>query len=405
MSQSKDLRADLAHSHEVLATRAYTERLAAALSAEDQCVQSMPDASPTKWHRGHTTWFFEQFVLVPHLAGYTVFDEAFSFLFNSYYEAVGPRHPRPMRGLLTRPDCAHVTAYRAHVDQALLQLLEQGVGRAVETLLTLGLHHEQQHQELLVTDALHALAQNPLGWRGRGIAVLPGWSAPTVEASLPGPRRFIEFAGGLALIGHAGGGFAYDNEGPRHLHILQPHALADRLVRNAEWLDFMADGGYARSELWMSDGWLERRQEGWEAPMHWRPDDAGGWLQVTPGGCGPLVPDAPVTHISWYEADAFARWTGDRLPTEAELEAAAAELPEFFGHAWQWTNSAYLPYPRFRAPPGAIGEYNGKFMINQMVLRGSSHATPPGHARTSYRNFFPPAKRWQVSGIRLAQDR
>ncbi len=400
---------DLARTCE--AVRRHTEHLAASLSAEDQCVQSMPDASPTKWHRAHTSWFFEQFVLEPHLPGYRRFDEAFSFLFNSYYEAVGPRHPRPMRGLLTRPDCAHVGRYRAHVDAALARLLAAPVDGALHELVTLGLHHEQQHQELLVTDALHALAQNPLCWRlspaggdsGGDIAVLPGWSAP---ATTPGPTRFVEYPGGLTRIGHDGEGFGFDNEYPRHQQILQPHALADRLVRNAEWLAFIADGGYRRPELWMADGWAERGREGWEAPLHWGPDETG-WLQGTPGGCRRLAPDDPVTHVSWYEADAFARWTGWRLPTEAELEAAqrASGLAEFFGHAWQWTNSAYLPYPRFRSAAGAIGEYNGKFMINQMVLRGSSHATPPGHARASYRNFFPPGARWQVAGLRLAQDR
>ncbi len=390
------------------AVRGYTEHLAAALSDEDQCVQSMPDASPTKWHRAHTGWFFEQFVLQPHLPGYARFDEAFSFLFNSYYEAVGPRHPRPMRGLLTRPDCAHVTRYRAHVDAALARLLAEPAGPALHELVTLGLHHEQQHQELLLTDALHALAQNPLCWRlppASPLAVRPGWRMP---AAAPGPTRFVEREGGVARIGHDGEGFGFDNEFPRHQQLLQPHALADRLVRNAEWLDFIADGGYRRPELWMADGWAERCREGWESPLHWRPD-AAGWLQVTLGGCRRLAADEAVTHVSWYEADAFARWAEARLPTEAELEAAQlaspAGLAEFFGHAWQWTNSAYLPYPRFRAAGGAIGEYNGKFMINQMVLRGSSHATPPGHARASYRNFFPPGARWQVAGVRLAQDR
>ena len=385
------------------AVRKHTEFLASGLSAEDQCVQSMPDASPTKWHRAHTTWFFEQFVLVPHLPGYQPFDEAFSFLFNSYYEAVGPRHPRTARGLLTRPDNAHVAAYRVHVDAALAALLDHASDSdALAELVTLGLHHEQQHQELLITDALHALAQNPLSWRGAGSAVLPGWTPPAGD---PGATRFIERRGGLAMIGHPGADFGFDCEFPRHQQLLQPHALASRLVRNSEWLDFIADGGYRRSDLWMSDGWAECSREGWDAPLHWRPDGQGGWLQVTPGGCGLLVADAPVAHVSWYEADAYARWAGARLPTEAELEAAQADLPEFFGHAWQWTNSAYLAYPRFKAVPGAIGEYNGKFMINQMVLRGSSYATSPDHARASYRNFFPPEKRWQVTGLRLAQDR
>ena len=382
--------------------RDHTETLAAGLSPEDQCVQSMPDASPAKWHRAHTSWFFEQFVLTPHLAGYQPFDEAFSFLFNSYYEAVGPRHPRPMRGLLTRPDAAHVTRYRTHVDAALMRLLATEPSQELDTLVTLGLHHEQQHQELLLTDALHALAQNPLSWRRQGIAVLPGWEPPVADA---GPTCFIEREGGLARVGHSGPGFSFDNEHPRHQQILQPHALANRLVRASQWLDFMADGGYRRPELWMADGWAERCQEDWQAPMHWRPDADGGWLQVSFGGCAAVDPERPVTHVSWYEADAFARWAGARLPSEAELEAAHAGLAEFFGHAWQWTNSAYLPYPRFKAAAGAIGEYNGKFMINQMVLRGSSSATPPGHARASYRNFFQPGKRWQVTGLRLAQDR
>ncbi|WP_428391787.1 ergothioneine biosynthesis protein EgtB [Lichenicoccus sp.] len=381
--------------------RNHTEYLAIGLSAEDQCVQSMPDASPAKWHRAHTTWFFEQFVLTQNLQDYRPFDDAFGYLFNSYYDTVGPRHPRPMRGLLTRPSAAHVSAYRAHVDAALTRLLTPGVAPELAELVTLGLHHEQQHQELLVTDALHALSQNPLAWRGTGSVVLPGWSAP---APRPGPTHFLQRAGGLALIGHAGTGFAFDNESPRHQHILQPHALADRLVHNAEWLDFIADGGYARPELWMSDGWAACCAHGWEAPMHWRRDEVRGWLQVTFAGCAALALDAPVTHISWYEADAFARWSGARLPTEAELEAASADLPDYFGYAWQWTNSAYLPYPRFKPPSGAIGEYNGKFMINQMVLRGSSYATPPGHERVTYRNFFPPDKRWQVTGLRLAKD-
>jgi len=403
MSQSPTLTGS--HARDLIsafrAVRDHTEYLASGLSDEDQCVQSMPDASPAKWHRAHTTWFFEQFVLAPNTLDYRKFDERFSFLFNSYYDAVGPRHPRPMRGLLTRPSCAEVGLYRSHVDQAMVALLDTVSGAELDDLVTLGLHHEQQHQELLLTDALHALAQNPLAWSGHGLAVIPGWRAPQATG---GDGHFVERPGGIALIGHAGGGFGFDNEFPRHQQLLQPHALADRLVRNREWLDFMRDGGYRRPALWMSDGWSERSAEGWEAPLHWRPDGEGGWLQVTPGGCAAPDPEAPVVHVSWYEADAYARWAGARLPTEAELEAAQSRLAEFFGHAWQWTASAYLPYPRFRAAGGAIGEYNGKFMINQMVLRGSSYATPPGHARASYRNFFHPGKRWQVTGVRLARD-
>ncbi|WP_171034093.1 ergothioneine biosynthesis protein EgtB [Lichenicoccus roseus] len=399
-SRPNSLRQDLAE--RCRAVRTHTEHLASGLSPEDQCVQSMPDASPAKWHRAHTTWFFEQFVLGPNLPGYRAFDPAFPFLFNSYYDAVGPRHPRTMRGLLTRPDAAHVGAYRAHVDAALETLLQSVDDPSLDELVTLGLHHEQQHQELLITDALHALAQNPLAWVDDGFAVLPGWTPP---ARHPGPTRFIERSGGLVGIGHTGGGFGFDNEYPRHQQILLPHALANRLVRNGEWLEFMRDDGYARADLWMSDGWGQVSEQGWNAPLHWRPDGDGGWRQVNPGGCTLVDPDAPVTHVSWYEADAYARWAGARLPTEAELEAAQPDLPEFFGHAWQWTGSAYLAYPRFKPVPGAIGEYNGKFMINQMVLRGSSYATSPGHERTSYRNFFQPEKRWQVTGLRLAQDR
>ncbi len=388
------------------AVRSHTEALAAALTPEDQCIQSMPDASPAKWHRAHTTWFFEQFVLQPQAPGYRPYDDAFSFLFNSYYEAVGARHPRATRGLVTRPDVEQVGRYRAHVDAAMGALLDADSSPehapALRALVTLGLHHEQQHQELLVTDMLHAFAQNPLAWRDAGLAVLPGWR-PLAGAA--GPTRFLDRPDGLAAIGHDGNGFGFDNEFPRHQALLQPHALANRLVRNVEWRAFMEEGGYRTASLWMSDGWALACREGWDAPMHWRPDGEGGWLTVTPAGLQPVDPEQPVRHVSWYEADAYARWAEARLPTEFELEAAAADaLPEFLGHAWQWTNSAYLPYPGFRAEPGAIGEYNGKFMINQMVLRGSSYATPPGHARASYRNFFPPDKRWQVAGLRLARD-
>src|SRR5580658_5393271 len=376
--------------------RAHTEQLSASLSPEDQCVQSMPDASPAKWHRAHTTWFFEQFVLCPFAPGYQVFDADFRYLFNSYYEAVGARHPRPMRGLLTRPTAAAIGAYRTHVDTAMSRLLAAAPDD-IAALAELGLHHEQQHQELLITDMLHALAQNPLA-----PAMLPGWQAPD---HAPGPTRFVTHPGGLVWIGHAGDGFCFDNEMPRHRVFLQPYGLASRLVRNAEWLDFIADGGYRAPALWMSEGWARVQADAWSAPLYWQLVD-GAWWQMGLGGLARLDLDAPVRHISWYEADAFARWAGGRLPTEAEWEAASAnaEMREMTGHVWQWTGSAYGPYPGFQPPPGAVGEYNGKFMINQMVLRGGSAATPPGHVRPTYRNFFHPDRRWQFSGLRLARD-
>jgi ergothioneine biosynthesis protein EgtB len=376
--------------------RGATEMLSSGLTAEDQCVQSMPDASPAKWHRAHTTWFFEQFVLVPHCPRYATFDSDFSFLFNSYYEAVGARHPRPQRGLLTRPSAAAVSDYRAHVDAAVLTWLQSGaVPDDVATLVTLGLHHEQQHQELLLTDMLHAFAQSPLS-----PAVLPGWTEPE---GAPEPTRWAVSHGGIASIGAAGDGFSFDNETPRHTTLLHPHCLATRLVRNAEFAAFIEDGGYRTATLWMSEGWDQVRQNAWDAPLYWRRDD-GEWRQFGPGGEAPLNSASPVRHISWYEADAYARWAGARLPTEAELEAGCAGLAEFTGHVWQWTSSAYGPYPGFRAVPGAVGEYNGKFMINQMVLRGGSLATPQGHTRPSYRNFFHPDRRWQFTGLRLAKD-
>ena len=381
---------------EYQAVRDHTEQLVASLTEEDQCIQSMPDASPAKWHRAHTTWFFEEFVLRPHLPGYRTFDEAFGYLFNSYYEAIGARHPRPFRGLLTRPGTATVTAYRAHVDAAISRLLAEAAP-AVRELVELGLQHEQQHQELLLTDILHAFAQNPLA-----PAAMPAWREP---AGVAGPTRLIDHPGGIVAIGHGGEGFAFDNESPRHQALLQPHAIADRLVRNAEFLDFMQDGGYRTASLWMSDGWTVAQAEGWRAPLYWR-DDGGAWAQFGPGGLAPLSPDAPVRHVSWYEADAFARWSGARLPTEAEWEAASADprFHEAAGHVWQWTSSAYGAYPGFRAATGAIGEYNGKFMVNQMALRGGSAVTPPGHARPTYRNFFHPDRRWQFTGLRLARD-
>jgi ergothioneine biosynthesis protein EgtB len=380
----------------LLAIRHATEALAAHLTDEDQCVQSMPDASPAKWHRAHTTWFFEQFLLLPHVSGYQAFDPDFNFLFNSYYEAVGPRHPRPSRGLLTRPSSQKVGAYRRHVDAALVDALPS-FDSTLHEIVELGLHHEQQHQELLVTDMLHAFAASPLC-----PAVRPGW---TDQPAAPGAREFVSFPGGLERIGWAEPGFCFDNETPVHQAFLSPFALAAGLVTNRDWLDFMRDGGYGTASLWMSDGWATVQSEGWTAPLYWR-DQGDSWFQAGPGGLAPLVQQAPVRHISWYEADAFARWTGMRLPTETELEVAAgdARLQDMTGRVWQWTESAYRPYPGYRPASGAIGEYNGKFMINQMVLRGSSLATAEGHARPTYRNFFHPDKRWQFSGLRLAKD-
>ena len=377
------------------AVRAATDALVMELTEEDQCVQSMPDASPAKWHRAHTTWFFEQFVLVPHGRGYQVFDPAFGYLFNSYYEAVGPRHPRPSRGLLTRPGAAAVSRYRRHVDAAMRDAIP-GLPPDVLDVVELGLHHEQQHQELLVTDMLHAFAAHPFC-----PAITAGWTEPA-EAATP---CFIGFEAGMAAVGHAGPGFCFDNETPNHQVYLPPFALASRLVRNRDWLAFVQDNGYQTASLWMSDGWAAAQQAGLTAPLHWRQAD-GGWVQAGPGGLAPLNPDAPVRHIGWYEADAFARWSGCRLPTEFEWEVASASpaMREMTGHVWQWTESAYRPYPGYRPASGAIGEYNGKFMINQMVLRGGSFATPAGHARPAYRNFFHPGKRWQFSGLRLAKD-
>ncbi len=373
-----------------------TERRAAFLTDEDQCVQSMPDASPAKWHRAHTTWFFEQFVLRPHASGYTEFDPAFGFLFNSYYETVGPRHPRPSRGLLTRPGAGAVRKYRVHVDAAMQKLLGGVADKHLTELVVLGLNHEQQHQELLVTDMLHALAQNPLL-----PAMMPDWREP---AGATGPARMLRQEGGIVEIGDTGEGFAFDNEQPRHRVLLRPYAIADRLVRNADWLDFMQDGGYRTPTLWMADGFAQAQAQDWKAPLYWRQRD-GGWWQMGPGGLAPLDPASPVRHVSWYEADAFARWAGARLPTEAEWEHAAGDhrMRELTSHVWQWTASPYVAYPGFAAAPGAIGEYNGKFMVNQMTLRGGSLATPEGHLRVSYRNFFYPDKRWQFTGLRLAR--
>ncbi len=378
-----------------LAVRGETERRAAPLSSEDQVIQSMPDASPTKWHRAHVTWFFEQFLLRPLAPGYRVFDERFAYLFNSYYVSAGPRQPRPQRGLITRPTVAEVAAYRTHVDAAVVDLLESTDDLApLIPILEIGLNHEQQHQELLLTDILHAFSFN---------ASHPiydaCWQWPRLENECATPGALIA---GIHTIGHGGDGFCFDNEEPAHQVLLRPVRLAPSLVTNGEWLEFIADGGYATQTLWLSDGWAAVEAQGWDAPGYWQKID-GTWFAMTLGGLQPVDPAKPVCHVSYYEANAFARWAGKDLPTEAEWEVAAKSgaLREAFGIVWQWTRSAYTSYPGYRAAPGALGEYNGKFMVNQMVLRGSSLATPAGHARPSYRNFFYPSARWQFSGLRL----
>jgi ergothioneine biosynthesis protein EgtB len=403
--------------------RAESVARAAPLSAEDQCIQSMPDASPTKWHLAHTTWFFETVLLQPHLHGYRAFDERFNFLFNSYYEALGPRHPRAQRGLLTRPDRDEVLAYRVHVDAAVERLFDEIEGargdaawQAVDAVVTLGLHHEQQHQELLVTDILHAFSCNP---------TLPAYvPAPAPALRLAGAAssmRWLEHRGGLVQIGHAGDGFAFDNETPRHTALLQPHAMADRLVTCGDFAQFIADGGYQRPDLWLSDGWAQVKTQGWRCPAYWLEADDPRLVGPAGIGAGSVESDwhifgthgvraldlaAPVAQLSFYEAAAYAEWAGARLPTEFEWEAASAD-PAFLqatGHVWQWTRSSYDPYPGFRPPPGIAAEYNGKFMVGQLILRGGSAATPAGHTRPTYRNFFPPAARWQFTGLRLAKD-
>jgi len=382
-----------------LRVRGETERRAARLSTEDQIVQSMADASPTKWHRAHVTWFFETFLLKPHLQGYAIFDERFPFLFNSYYVAAGPRHARPQRGLITRPNADDVTAYRAHIDAAVTRLIEtvaEADAPRVFEILEIGLHHEQQHQELLLTDVIHAFAQNPTD-----PAYDPDWQPPKAAA---GPRGFVAVPQGIHAIGHEGKGFCFDNELPFHDELIANMRIARHLVTNAEWIAFIEAGGYATPSLWLSDGWTAVQTEGWQAPGYWRNKD-GGWHTMTLAGVKPVDPAAPVLHVSYYEAEAFARFAGKHLPSEAEWEIAARAglMADAYGTAWQWTRSAYLPYPGYRAAEGALGEYNGKFMVSQMVLRGSSLATPEGHERVSYRNFFYPSARWQFTGVRLAE--
>ena len=380
------------------AMRAETERRAAPLSAEDQIIQSMPDASPTKWHRAHTTWFFEQFLLVPYARGYRPFHPDYAFLFNSYYVAAGPRHARHARGQVTRPNSADVAAYRAHVDAAIETMLreaDEATLKIVAPLIEVGINHEQQHQELMLTDILHAFAQNPTS-----PAYDPTWQPPRSTSS---GGETVELPEGIHAIGHSGDGYHFDNERPAHRALVGPVKIARDLVTNREWLAFMQDGGYANAALWLMDGFAAVTAQGWTAPEYWREID-GRWHVMTLGGLYPLDPDAPVCHVSYYEADAFARWSGKHLPTEMEWEVAArsGRLNDAFGIVWQWTRSAYSPYPGYRAAAGALGEYNGKFMVNQLVLRGSSLATPDGHSRVTYRNLFYPHHRWQFMGLRLA---
>jgi len=390
----------------LLAVRQRGLDLIAPLSPEDLCLQGMPDASPAKWHLGHTTWFFDTFALSPHLADWPPLDPRWRVLFNSYYEAVGARHPRPQRGLLTRPPIDAVLAWRERVDQGLERLLAQleslppeDAARPLQ-LLELGLQHEQQHQELLLMDLLDGFSRNPLEPAYRNNGDEGPADPPLVSADGP---RWLEHPGGLVEIGHGDPrAFAFDNEGPRHRVWLEPFALARQLVSNGEYAAFIADGGYIRPELWMSEGWGILAERGWSAPRYWRD---GEW-EFTLAGRQPLRPEAPVRHLSWFEADAYARWAGARLPTEAEWEVGAGggAMPGVFGSLWQWTGSPYRPYPGFLPAPGAVGEYNGKFMSSQFVLRGGAYLTPPGHQRLTYRNFFPPASRWMASGLRLAKD-
>ena len=424
---------------EYTAVRAVTELLARRLSPEDQQAQSMPDASPVKWHRAHTSWFFETFVLAEHLPGYTP-DPHFAVLFNSYYNGIGEQYPRARRGLVTRPGTAEITAYRERVDADVRAVLGEEPGPELLETLRLGLHHEQQHQELLLTDLKHLFARNP----AHPALEVAGFEPPVplASAAAPGPHRCLSFPGGEYSIGASpatAGEFAFDNEGPAHRVLLHPFALADRLVTNAEFLAFIEDGGYLRPELWLSAGWDFVREQELDSPLYWRLG-AEGWRHYTLHGEVAVDPCAPVAHISYYEAEAYARWAGARLPTEHEWEVACLQTPpapgalgaradsdlgaptglhpcapagapgagvlgQLFGSVWQWTRSSYDPYPRFRTAAGAVGEYNGKFMSGQYVLRGSSCATPRGHARATYRNFFSPGTRWQFSGVRLAEDR
>ena len=418
-----------AYTTRFLKVRGQSEALAQRLSPEDQQVQSMPDVSPTKWHLAHTSWFFETFILRPNLPCYQVFDENFNFLFNSYYEAVGPRQLRTQRGLITRPTLAEVLAYRAHIDAAMEEFFDLASGEQLETLcylIELGLHHEQQHQELILMDIKHVLSCNPFG---------PSYhKKEPVAVHKTHYLQWFDVPGSVYRIGHADdNAFAFDNEGPAHEVLLGAFKIASRCVTNGEFLEFVEDGGYDRGEFWHADGWATVKSEGWEAPLYWQRDEKDNWIEFTFAGLRPIYHDAPVCHVSYYEASAYAAWAEKRLPTEAEWEAAAryfdvanllgsvanrrasgylqpipagGEEPitpqRMLGDVWEWTESAYAPYPGYKAAAGAVGEYNGKFMINQMVLRGASCCTPPEHARITYRNFFYPHQRWQFAGFRLA---
>jgi ergothioneine biosynthesis protein EgtB len=401
-------------------SRARSEALCRPLATEDYVVQSMPDVSPPKWHLAHTSWFYETFVLGPLHPGYRPFHPGYNFLFNSYYESVGARHPRSARGLLSRPTVEEVYRYRAYVDAHLRQFVEESGEKEwvdARSLVVLGIHHEQQHQELLVTDIKHILATNPLRPAYLPSDPAPGRSAP--------PLEWREFKGGVHETGYEGEGFAFDNECPRHRVFLNDFQLASRPVTNREYLGFIAEGGYRTPTLWLSDGWRTVQERGWSAPLYWEQVDGEWWMMTLAGIC-PVVGDEPVCHLSYYEADAYARWAGKRLPREAEWERGAAGEPvrgnlleagrfhpavaetgapgllQLFGDVWEWTASPYAPYPGFQPAPGAVGEYNGKFMCSQLVLRGGSCATPASHIRPTYRNFFPPDARWQFTGLRLA---
>ncbi len=379
------------------AVRKQSIALVAPLSAEDCCVQSMPDASPAKWHLAHTTWFFETFVLEQRERNFRPFHPAFRVLFNSYYNAVGDKHPRPRRGLLTRPALDEVLQYRRHVDQRMLALLRADAGDPeLRAIVTLGLQHEQQHQELLLTDILHLFAQNPL---------LPAYTRARPRYAPAPPLRWQALAAGTVQLGYDGDQFCFDNERPRHAVYLQGCELASRLVTNGEYGAFIDAGGYTDPAHWLAEGWDWRAAQGREHPLYWQRSDTG-WSEFTLGGLHALDANAPVLHVSYYEADAYARWADARLPTEAEWESGARcdAMLQLFDQAWQWTQSSYAPYPGFRPPSGAVGEYNGKFMVNQYVLRGGSCATPENHSRISYRNFFAASACWQFCGIRLARD-